>query len=98
MGQNQSGQNFGQGGPPGGTGGDKKDQVSKEWRFVEGHSAWFVLVLAITRAQQHGTLATFAVLTLYAVCNCPPASWTLSVQHLQCINPWPSHTCRFAGG
>ena len=27
MGQNQSGQNFGQGGPPGGPGGDKKDQV-----------------------------------------------------------------------
>ncbi|KAL3152308.1 26S proteasome regulatory subunit 4 B [Trebouxia sp. C0010 RCD-2024] len=34
MGQNQSGQNFGQGGPPGGTGGDKKDQVDekkKKW-------------------------------------------------------------------
>lgn len=29
MGQNQSGQNFGQGGPPGGAGGDKKDQVSR---------------------------------------------------------------------
>ena len=28
MGQNQSGQNFGQGGPPGGPGGDKKDQAS----------------------------------------------------------------------
>ena len=32
MGQNQSGQNFGQGGPPGGTGGDKKDQVSRNAR------------------------------------------------------------------
>ena len=32
MGQNQSGQNFGQGGPPGGTGGDKKDQVSRSAR------------------------------------------------------------------
>lgn len=34
MGQNQSGQNFGQGGPPGGTGGDKKDQVSMSGRIV----------------------------------------------------------------
>ncbi|KAL0018325.1 hypothetical protein WJX79_004384 [Trebouxia sp. C0005] len=34
MGQNQSGQNFGQGGPPGGPGGDKKDQADekkKKW-------------------------------------------------------------------
>jgi hypothetical protein len=30
MGQNQSGQNFGQGGPPGGPGGDKKDQASPD--------------------------------------------------------------------